>query len=191
MKTKLLRSENNIVLKPTEDIQFVLVPENKVDVEIIFEKPGVNVELIVLYILHNDESVVLSTLSKHTVPNTSCEVKVGCVLYDFSKSDYLGRIQVLKNAQESKSTLSDKAVTMGDFVKNSSNPILEIEANNVTVSHGATTGGIQEDQLFYLMSRGFTKPEAEKLLVKAFLSDLLNNINDEKIKKEVEEKLYD
>lgn len=191
METQLLDSEKKIVLKPTESAQFVLVPEGKVDVEIVFEKPSIEVEFIVPYILKDTDSVDLSTLSKHLAPNTSCKVKVGCVLYDSSQSDYIGRINVSKNAHETKSTLSDRAITMGEAVKNSSEPILEIETSDVVVSHGATTGSIQDDQLFYLMSRGFTKEEAEKILVKAFLSHLLDNINDERIKKKVEEKLYD
>lgn len=190
MKTQLLKPEQNISLKPKENTQYVLIPEGEVSVDIVLENKGIDVELIVPYILKGNDTVALKTLSKHTVPNTSCKVEIGCVLYDSSESDYLGTINVQKNAQESKSSLNDKAIVMGESVKNSSQPILEIEANDVIVSHGATTGSIQDDQLFYLMSRGFSEEEAEKLLIKAFLAHLLDNINDERIKEKVQQKLY-
>ncbi len=187
MKTKLLDVKQNIILKPNVDTQFVCVADNDVNVSVDLEK-AVNVELLVMYRI-KDKNIKVETVSKHKVPNTSCTVEVKGVLDDGGKSDYVGNISIDENAQQTASFLEDKVLVIGKNIKNHSQPILEINANDVKASHGATTGRVDKNQLYYLMSRGFTKYEAQTMLVTAFFESTITKIKDDKVKLEVKKLL--
>ena len=79
---------------------------------------------------------------------------------------------------------------LGDSVKNESQPILEILADDVKASHGATTGRIPEENIYYLESRGLDKEEAKVLIVEGFFEELLSKIHDQQIAQEVRDKLF-
>jgi Fe-S cluster assembly protein SufD len=189
MKVVLLKAGQNIVLKPIEDIQYVLLPSKETSVTIELEKEGVSAELVVPFTLHNNDQVNLITQAHHKVPNTNCIINVRGVLFDKSVSDYVGKIVIDRNAQKTISFLKDDVLSLGEKTKNHSQPILEIEANDVKASHGATTGRVSEDQLYYLMSRGLSKDEAEDLIVGGFFESLLVGIKDARIRKQVKKEL--
>ncbi|OGC63195.1 hypothetical protein A2264_00690 [candidate division WWE3 bacterium RIFOXYA2_FULL_46_9] len=75
-------------------------------------------------------------------------------------------------------------MVVGENTKSHSQPILQIDANDVRASHGATTGRIDEEQVYYLTSRGLSAEDAQNLIIKGFLGTLLDMVKDEKILKE-------
>lgn len=190
MKTEFLKSSGKIVLEPKEDTQYILVPENSVEVVVEPKTQGIKAELLIIYKLVDNEKVSVRTSSVHKIPNTTCMVDVKAVLNDSSHSNYIGKIIIVKEAQQTASYLEDNVLVLGENVKNESQPILEIEADEVKASHGATTGRISNDQLYYLMSRGVSKESAQEIIVEGFFESLLDKITDETIREKVRSKLY-
>lgn len=190
MQVQVLKPAENITLKPIADTQYVLIPQGNVSVDVILEKEGISAELFALYSLRNDQQVNLQTRSVHAVPNTFCTVNIKAALFDSSKSDYKGQIIIQKPAQQTVSYLEDNVLVVGSKAKNNSQPILEIEADDVKASHGATTGRVDEDQIYYLMSRGLNHEESEQLIINGFFEALLAKIHDEKIRAEVTRELH-
>jgi len=189
MTTIVLEPKQNITLRPVADEQYVIIPRGSVEIEIILEKSGISAELLAVYALKDSEEVTLSTKSVHTVPNTTCTVSVKAALFDSSKSDYKGEIIIQKPAQQTSSYLEDNVLVIGEKAKNNSQPILEIEADDVKASHGATTGRIDEGHVYYLMSRGLEREEAEQLIISGFFESVLARVKDEEIKVGILEKL--
>jgi len=91
-------------------------------------------------------------------------------LDDGGESRYVGKVVVQKTAHGSDSRLEDRTLVIGDGIRNHAEPIMQIETNDVTASHISTTGRVDEDQLFYLRSRGLSRVEAINFIVLGFLS---------------------
>lgn len=196
MKSELVKLTQNQIISVEEDTQYVLqVPEAAIDkeysVELLFEKPGVAAQIIAPYKLTGEQRFNLTTIANHKAPHTTCNTVIKGALYDHASSNYIGKIIIQKNAQQTSSYLDDAILVLGDQTKNSSQPILQIEADDVKASHGATTGRINTDQVYYLQSRGLTKDEAESFIVDGFFESLLSTITDEKVKKQVKSTLDD
>lgn len=191
MKSILLKVEESTIVSVTEDAQYVLdlTSAQKTGTEHIvqlnFETPGVTGEIIGLYKLENGGSLHLTTIANHVVPNTSCDTKIKGVLNDHCKSSYLGKIIIDKKAQQTSSFLHDSVLVLGENTINRSDPVLEIEANDVQASHGATTGRVDDMQVYYLRSRGLTTEEAINLVVSGYYQSLLAEIKDDKVREAV------
>ena len=142
-----------------------------------------------MYSLGVNESVVLTTSTIHKAPFTSCVTYIKGVLFDGGNSSYTGKIIIEKKAQQTNSYLNDNILVVGENTKNNSKPILEIEADDVKASHGATTGRVNEDQLYYLESRGLSEVESQNLIVEGFFESLLSKITDDKIKNKIRNKI--
>ncbi len=146
-----------------------------------FNTSGVSAKVIGLYnsTQHNTIKIVVETI--HNVPNTSCSTEVKGSMQSNSQSTFAGKIIIKKPAQQTSSYLEHNVLVLGENTHNKSEPILEIDANDVKASHGSTTGRIDPMQLFYLKSRGMSQADAEKLIVTGFFNSLLASIEDEKI----------
>jgi Fe-S cluster assembly protein SufD len=190
MKVELLKTQKTMVLTPKSDTQYVLVPEGEMSIDLIMEKEGISTEFLVLYILRDSDQVNLSTQVLHKVPNTACLVRVKGVLWDKARSDYMGKIVIDKGAQQTTSYLEDDVLSVGEKSRNHSQPILEIEADDVKASHGATTGRIDKDQIYYLMTRGLSEEEAQEMVIDGFFESLLVRIKDDKVRSKVRRELY-
>lgn len=106
----------------------------------------------------------------HQAKNTSAKTHIRGVVGDQAQARVVGTIRVLPGAQQTNSFLSEKLLILSEGARAEAVPNLEIEANDVKCSHAATVGKIDEEQLFYLMSRGLKKREAEDIIVEGFLS---------------------
>jgi len=100
--------------------------------------------------------------------------------------DNLGHI--VKGAKKASMSQKTKGIILDMYSGIGANPILEIDENDVIANHGASIGAIDEEQLFYLMSRGITFEESEKLIVNAFIAPYLQQIKNEKLKGYIEQK---
>lgn len=189
MNTKLLKITKSVVLPVTEDTQFVLqMPENctePLEVCLEFVKEGATAEIISLFRVKEGNKVKLTTIAHHKVPHTSCMTKIKKVLEDGAESEYIGKIIIEKSAQQTSSFLEDATLILGDHTKNRSDPILEIEADDVKASHGSTTGRVDKDHVYYLMSRGLTSEEAQDIIVEGFFESLLAQLADQKLRDQI------
>ena len=107
---------------------------------------------------------------------------VKSVLLDNSNGTYQGKIYVDEKAQKTNGYQLSKALLLSENSTFNSKPELEIYADDVKCSHGSTTGNLDQNSVFYLMSRGLTKDQAQKMLVEGFLKEAIETITELKIK---------
>jgi len=101
---------------------------------------------------------------------------------DKSTGVFNGKVIVRPDAQKTNAYQSNKNILLSDEAHINTKPQLEIFANDVKCSHGATTGQLNEEALFYLRTRGISLPEAKAMLTVAFAADILDNIKPEGLK---------
>ena len=119
----------------------------------------------------------------HLVENTKSYQLVKSVLKDTSRSVYQGKIYVDSKAQKTDGYQLSKALLVDETTEFNAKPELEIYADDVKCSHGSASGSLDENSIFYLMSRGLNYKEAKELLINGFLVEVINQITDETIKK--------
>ena len=121
--------------------------------------------------------------------NTKSYQKIKSVLDKKSKGIFQGKIYVDSKAQKTNGYQLSKAILLDKESEFDSKPELEIYADDVKCSHGSTSGNLDENSIFYLMSRGLSRQEAKKLLVEGFLVDAIETITNKEIKEYFLEKL--
>ena len=110
-----------------------------------------------------------------------------CVLNNQSKAVYQGKIYVDRKAQKTDGYQSSKAILLNENTEFNGKPELEIYADDVKCSHGSSSGNLDENKIFYLMTRGLNKNEAKKLLIDGYLMEVIDKITDERIKAIIKE----
>ncbi|GHO94081.1 Fe-S cluster assembly protein SufB [Reticulibacter mediterranei] len=133
-------------------------------------------ELVGVFFTDHDQRYSINTLSDHAALSTNAETLVKGVLTDESRVEFDGMIRVRAKAQQTASFLSAHGLLLSKKARAEFIPGLEIAANEVSASHGATSGQIDEEQLFYLMVRGIQRPEAERIVVQGFFEPVLQRI---------------
>ena len=114
--------------------------------------------------------------------NTKSYQLIKSVLNDSSKGVYQGKIFVNSKAQKTDGYQLSKALLLNENTEFDAKPELEIYADDVKCSHGSTSGNLDENSIFYLMSRGLNYTEARELLINGFLIDVVEKITDQEIK---------
>ncbi len=112
----------------------------------------------------------------HNKPNCHSNELFKYVLDDFSKGGFTGKLYVAKDAQKTAAFQTNKNILLNKTAKMRTKPQLEIYADDVKCSHGATVGSLDESAKFYMQSRGISEEEARLLLMFAFTSDVIDNI---------------
>lgn len=127
-------------------------------------------DLVKKMVINSGEEVNLTTVSVYDKPHQTGEVLIKAVVMDNAKLRVKGIIKIEKGAELCEGFLRQKVLLVGKNATAEAIPELEIECNEVKASHAASVGRIDEEQLFYLMSRGMSQSDAEKLIIDAFLS---------------------
>jgi Fe-S cluster assembly protein SufD len=127
---------------------------------------------------HSDFTTVVS----HDAPHCSSRQTVKNVLAGRSRGVFQGRIEVARAAQKTDGYQMNQALLLSPEAEVDSKPELEIFADDVKCSHGATVGELDAEQLFYLRTRGIPEPEARSMLVRAFLAEALDLIDNEPVR---------
>jgi Fe-S cluster assembly protein SufD len=136
---------------------------------------------------HIDNHTVVDHIKSHSNSN---ELYKG-VVFDQGRAVFNGKVFVRYQAQKTNAYQNNANITMSDDAIVNSKPELEIYADDVKCSHGSTTGQMDDEALFYLRSRGLSAENAKKLLVSAFLNDVLDRIDLEEIKVFVTNKMIE
>ncbi len=118
----------------------------------------------------------------HLIENTKSYQLIKSVLEKKSKAVYQGKIFVSSEAQKTDGYQLSNAILLSENSEFNAKPELEIYADDVKCSHGSSSGSLDENSIFYLMSRGLNYKEAKKLLINGFLLDVIEKITDEEIK---------
>jgi Fe-S cluster assembly protein SufD len=144
--------------------------------------PGAHAGVHGGYLMRGNEHCDNTTVIDHMAPNTTSREIFKGVLDDQSRAVFQGRIVVHKDAQRTDGHQLCKTLLLSSGAEIDAKPELEIYADDVKCSHGATTGQIDETALFYLRSRGIPEALARNLLVQSFLGEALDEISHEEIR---------
>jgi len=134
-----------------------------------------------LIFLSKQQHHELKTNINHKHQHCKSSQLVKSVLLDKSNGTYQGKIYVTKDAQKTDGYQLSKALVLSENSAFNSKPELEIYADDVKCSHGSTTGNIDQNSIFYLMSRGLSKEQANKMLVEGFLNEAIETITEPNI----------
>jgi Fe-S cluster assembly protein SufD len=126
----------------------------------------------------------------HQAPNCFSRQLFKGALKDTSHSSFEGKIMVRQEAQETNAFQLNNNLLLSEGATAESKPNLEIFADNVKASHGATIGQLEKEELFYMQSRGFSSEEAKQLLVHGFCQEVLDLIRQEEIRQRVAVQLF-
>lgn len=127
----------------------------------------------------------------HAVPHCNSREYFKTVLDGRAKGVYQGRINVAQNAQKTDGEMMTQALLLSEEAEMANKPELEIFADDVICAHGATSGQIDEDLLFYLRARGIPEDEAKTLLVLAFLSEAIEEYDEDDVTEGLEARVRD
>ncbi len=135
-----------------------------------------------LYTPNNKQLIDNHTHVDHAVPNCYSNELYKGIVNDSAKAVFNGKILVRKDAQKTNAFQSNKNILLTEDAIVYTKPQLEIFADDVKCSHGATSGQLDDESLFYLQARGISKQDAQKMLMLAFAEDIISSINNEEIK---------
>lgn len=145
-------------------------------VEVLLEGQGADSQQVALYFADSNQMHDFRTLQDHAAPHTHSNLLFKGAVKDEAKSVYTGLIRIRENATKSTAFQTNRNLTLSDGAWAESVPNLEIETNDVKCSHASTVGPIDEEQRFYLESRGITPEIAERLVVLGFFDEVLNRL---------------
>ena len=135
-----------------------------------------------IFLLSNDRHHEVRTTINHLTENTKSYQLIKSVLNDSSKAVYQGKIFVNSEAQKTDGYQLSKAILLNEASEFNAKPELEIYADDVKCSHGSASGSLDEDSIFYIMSRGLDYQQSRELLINGFLLDVIEKITDSEIK---------
>ena len=135
-----------------------------------------------IFSLTDDKHHEIRTTVNHLTENTKSYQLIKSVLGKNSKSIYQGKIFVNSKAQKTDGYQLSKAILLDETSEFNAKPELEIYADDVKCSHGSASGSLNEDSIFYLMSRGLSYKQSKELLINGFLLDVIEKITDSEIK---------
>ena len=135
-----------------------------------------------IFSLNENQQHEIRTTINHLVENTKSYQLIKSVLGKSSKSAYQGRIFVNSKAQKTDGYQLSKAILLDETSEFNAKPELEIYADDVKCSHGSASGNLDENSIFYLMSRGLNYQQSKELLINGFLLDVIEKITDLEIK---------
>lgn len=142
-----------------------------------------------LYVGKGHSFIDNHTLVEHRVPNCQSDEFYKGIIDDHSHCVFNGKIIVKPDAQKTNAYQSNKNILLTGNSTINTKPQLEIYADDVRCSHGATVGSIDKEALFYLLSRGISELRAKNLLLKAYTYDIINKIQNEKFVNIIEDDL--
>jgi Fe-S cluster assembly protein SufD len=138
--------------------------------------PGATSRVTGAYFADGTQHLDYDTFQEHIAPNTTSDFAFKGALRDEASVVWRGMIRVEKDAQKTNAYQENRNLLLSEQAHADSIPGLEILANDVRCTHGATLSQVDREQLFYAMARGLTRADAERLIVRGFFQDILDRI---------------
>ena len=157
----------------------------KAHLETVLREPGSRAELLGVLFGTEDQHFDVHTLQDHRAPSTFSDLLYKSALKDRARAIYTGLIRIAPTAQKSDAYQANRNLLLSPAAKSDSVPMLEIEADDVHCTHGVAVGPVDEEQKFYLMSRGLPAPEAERLIVEGFFDQVFRRLPSEALREEL------
>ncbi|OGG35295.1 hypothetical protein A2363_02650 [Candidatus Gottesmanbacteria bacterium RIFOXYB1_FULL_47_11] len=152
-----------------------------VRVSVRLSAPGATAMVTGIVLGRDDEEIALHTTQIHAAPDTTSDLLVKSVLSGHARFLYHGEICVEKKAQKTNAYQRNENLLVSEHAYVESRPSLEILANDVRCTHGAATSSIDEDELWYLASRGISQKAGVKIITEGFIQRALDRIGDNSI----------
>ncbi|WP_099868199.1 Fe-S cluster assembly protein SufD [Pararhizobium haloflavum] len=149
------------------------------EIHVVAKGEGADLQLRGVNLLDGDSHTDVTLTLGHDVPNTTSTETFRNVVFDRARGVFQGQIRVAQDAQKTDARMASNTLLLSDDGEFSTKPELEIFADDVQCAHGATVADIDDVHLFYLMSRGIPEPQARGLLVKAFVNEIVEELEDE------------
>ena len=142
-------------------------------------------EIYALAYLHDADKVDTETHVTHRVGGGKSDQLIKFVLDDQAQGRFFGELKIDPDAQQVEAHQTNRNILLSDEAEMRTRPQLEIYADDVQATHGASTGQLDNAALFYMQQRGIGKQKARQLLVGAFMKDVLATISDERLKEQL------
>lgn len=152
--------------------------------------PGAHTVLSGFYYGTGTRHVDHHTFQDHVSGQTTSDLLYKGVANDKSRNVYMGLIKIHKDAQRSDAYQANRNLILSPGARTDSIPSLEIEANDVRCTHGATMGQLDEEQLFYMLSRGLSRHEATRLIVEGFYEPVFDRLSSEALRQVARARLH-
>jgi Fe-S cluster assembly protein SufD len=156
------------------------------DIDLKFIAEGGEAWVDGLYMLSGSQHSDTHSIIDHTVPNCISHQSYKGVLNDHSRGVFNGKVFVRENAHGTDAQQSNKNLLLSNDARVDTKPQLEIFNDDVKCAHGATVGQLEEEELFYLLTRGLPETLARNLLTYGFAEEIINKIGIESIKQELD-----
>lgn len=150
--------------------------------DVTIDQPGVHADLAGIFFPRDNQHVDLISNVDHNVGNSSSDTIVKSAATGRGQARYLGNIRIVQHAQGTESSLHDDALLLSQKAHIDSVPALEIAANDVKAYHGATVGAIDQEQIFYMTSRGIDRESAEKMIALGFFEPAVSRFPTEALR---------
>jgi Fe-S cluster assembly protein SufD len=160
-------------------------------VDVNVASPGVQVDVAGVFFPNGEQHVDLVSAVEHNVGNSTSETTVKSAAAGRGQGRYVGNIRIAAHAQGTESWLHDDALLLSQKAHIDSVPALEIAANDVKAYHGATVGAIDEEQIFYMTSRGIDRESAEKMIALGFFEPALDRFPTQALRERLRSALED
>ncbi len=172
-----------LTLNEQEHLRLTFIVMPGVSAEIPFEinigKAGVNLEIYGLYLSPHSEQVKFDFTVRHLVGGSHSSQVFRGIVGGSARAEFDGLVYVAKDAQKTEAFQENHSILLSEGAVAESHPQLEIYADDVKCSHGATTGYLNPDELFYLRSRGIPEAEARKMQMISFISPVISHLPEE------------
>ena len=150
----------------------------KQTLDIITAEQGSDMRHTGLYFTERDEHLDLFTTDKHEAGHTTGDTVWKGALTGASRASYEGLIEIVQDAQESHTYLQTHSMLLSAKAKADAIPSLIVKTDNVSASHGGTVGELDEEQIFYMQSRGVSRREAVRILVEGYFEEVVHRLAD-------------
>jgi len=185
--TQVIQKTQSVFSTHTFTLSGTLVRNN---LTIVMDGEHIESHLNGLYLTAGNQMVDNHTLVDHRKPNCNSNELYKGIIDGKSTATFNGKIFVRKDAQKTNAFQSNKNILLSESGTINTKPQLEIYADDVKCSHGASTGKLDEDKIFYLRARGLSPESAKKLLMHAFASEVVNTVKIEPLQEYIEGKIF-
>lgn len=156
----------------------------------LLERPGSELRDVQIAFGNGLQHFDLTSYTQHLSPYTKSNVVMRGVVKDKARVNFYGLVDIEKDAHDSDSFLSEHAMLLNPGARANAIPSLQIKNANVRAGHGATVGQIDEEQIFYLMTRGLNESEARKTIVEGFLLPAFDEIRIDFVRERIQEMIH-
>ena len=166
-------------------VHVIYLSENKTNAEwqstltVEQNAPHCRTEIYAMGLLHQSQQAHLLTRVYHNIGGGYSSQILKFVLNDQTKGSFRGELKILPNAQQTEAYQTNRNILLSRQADMLTEPQLEIYADDVKASHGATTGQLDESALFYMQQRCISRDTATKLLLEAFFNEVISTLSDE------------